>query len=237
MMPSARLTRFFSAGPVRAWCSAAPGALTRRRAPLFAGLAVQAAISLMVAMPAAAQSFDEPNPRATTAADAAEGLAQKPLLTGAGRIAAAPDSSRGALADPSVWRKAIPNCKKFEVDSDGGFTARGPLDGGILASEYKLKLRFIDSGTPDVTLLAYELKAGMLGDGEGFMRLSLSEQDGETLVDYQMSGRFRGLYAKSLKDYLRENGEAWMVGLMKESAAGAVPRPALLRQPARQPGL
>ena len=101
-----------------------------------------------------------------------------------------------ALNDPEVLRRCIPGCESLEKTSDTELEAKIMAAIGPVRTRFNTVLRLEDLNPPKSYTLIGEGKAVAAGFGRGTARVTLSEQEGSTLLAYEADLRVGGKLAQ-----------------------------------------
>ena len=110
------------------------------------------------------------------------------------------DSSREdvwlALNDPEMLRKCIPGCESLDRISDTELTAQVMAAIGPVRARFNTRLSLENLNPPESYTLIGESKAGAAGFGRGSADVTLTENDGGTLLSYTADFRVGGKLAQ-----------------------------------------
>ena len=110
------------------------------------------------------------------------------------------DSSREdvwlALNDPEMLRKCIPGCESLDRISDTELTAQVMASIGPVRARFNTRLSLENLNPPESYTLVGESKAGAAGFGRGSADVTLTENDGGTLLSYTADFRVGGKLAQ-----------------------------------------
>ncbi len=110
------------------------------------------------------------------------------------------DSSREdvwrALNDPEMLRKCIPGCESLDRISDTELTAQVMAAIGPVRARFNTRLSLENLNPPESYTLVGESKAGAAGFGRGSADVTLTENDGGTLLSYTADFRVGGKLAQ-----------------------------------------
>jgi carbon monoxide dehydrogenase subunit G len=101
-----------------------------------------------------------------------------------------------ALNDPEMLKKCIPGCETLEKISDTELTARVMASIGPVRARFLTKLSLEDLNPPESYTLVGESKAGVAGFGRGAAYVTLTENDGGTLLTYTADFKVGGKLAQ-----------------------------------------
>jgi carbon monoxide dehydrogenase subunit G len=117
-------------------------------------------------------------------------------ISGSHRIPAPRNAVWAGLKDPGVLRECIPGCERIEKLSDG------TLEGAVAAKIGPLKTAFsgratVDSSSPPERFaISVRGADAAAGSGEGRAEVTLTEEDGATVVSYAGSAEVEGKIAQ-----------------------------------------
>ena len=101
-----------------------------------------------------------------------------------------------ALNDPEVLKAAIPGCESLELDGDNRFNARIIAKVGPVKAKFNFKVELNDLDPPNSYTINGEGQGGAAGFAKGSARVTLQEQDGGTLLSYQVKANVGGKLAQ-----------------------------------------
>jgi carbon monoxide dehydrogenase subunit G len=101
-----------------------------------------------------------------------------------------------ALNDPEILQRCIPGCESLERLSDTELQARVMVAIGPVRARFNTSLMLQDLNPPQSYTLVGESKAGAAGFGRGQAHVTLSEQDGGTLLVYEADFKVGGKLAQ-----------------------------------------
>jgi uncharacterized protein len=111
------------------------------------------------------------------------------------RVGARADAVWLALSDPEVLAQCIPGCQAITRIGDDAFTAAVRASVGDFTGLFTAEIAVSDLDPPHAYTLEVSVKAGAAGSGKGSARISLIEEDGDTLVLHEVEGRLAGRLA------------------------------------------
>lgn len=117
-------------------------------------------------------------------------------LTGSVRISARREDVWTALNDPAVLERCIPGCDGMEREGEDTFTARVAAKVGPVSAKFSGKVTLRDIDRPNGYTLAGEGTGGVAGFGKGEAQVTLTEEDGVTVVSYTATGKVGGKLAQ-----------------------------------------
>jgi hypothetical protein len=101
-----------------------------------------------------------------------------------------------ALNDPAMLKKCIPGCESLEKISDTELTASVMASIGPVRARFITKLSLENLNPPESYTLVGESKAGVAGFGRGAAYVTLTENDGGTLLTYTADFKVGGKLAQ-----------------------------------------
>jgi uncharacterized protein len=154
-------------------------------------------------------------------------------MTGEQRIPAPQKEVWEALNDVEILRLAIPGCQEVDKKSDTEFTAKVKLSIGPVKASFSGEVTLSDIDAPNGYTLTGQGSGGVAGFGKGEAKVSLREEDGETIITYtahasvggklaQIGQRLIDSTAKKLAGQFFKSFEAYFVEKNKETDAGSV---------------
>jgi carbon monoxide dehydrogenase subunit G len=118
-------------------------------------------------------------------------------ISGEYRLSLGQQEVWNALLDPAVLRRCIPGCEKLEQLGDDQYRATVKTTIGPVKAPFASTLKITNSNPPESYRLEGERKAGAVGFGKGFSDVTLTEEDGVTVLRYsaefQVGGRLAQL--------------------------------------------
>ncbi|KLN62549.1 carbon monoxide dehydrogenase [Kiloniella spongiae] len=101
-----------------------------------------------------------------------------------------------ALNNPEILKHSIPGCETVEKTSDTEFQASMTAKFGPVKAKFKGQVTLSDMNPPNSYTLIGEGKGGAAGFGKGEAKVSLEEQDGQTLLNYSVNAKVGGKLAQ-----------------------------------------
>ena len=101
-----------------------------------------------------------------------------------------------ALNDPEMLKKCIPGCESLEKVSDTELTAKVMAAIGPVRARFNTKLSLENLNPPESYTLVGESKSGAAGFGRGSADVTLTENDGGTLLSYVADFKVGGKLAQ-----------------------------------------
>lgn len=117
-------------------------------------------------------------------------------MTGSRVIAADRDTVWAALLSPEVLKECVPGCQSLEGSADEGFTATVVQKVGPVKATFKGVVTLQDRLPPDSLTLSGEGKGGAAGFAKGAAKVTLSEEEGGTLLEYNVDAKVGGKLAQ-----------------------------------------
>jgi len=159
-------------------------------------------------------------------------------MTGEQRIPAPKQVVWDALNDVEALKASIPGCKEVEKKSDTEFSALVQIAVGPVKATFKGEVTLSNIDAPNGYTLAGQGTGGGAGFGKGSAEVTLTEENGETIVSYnahasvggklaQIGQRLIDSTAKKLTKQFFENFAAYITAQqgpaedLKEEAAPA----------------
>ena len=105
-------------------------------------------------------------------------------MSGEYRISAPQEQVWRALNDPDILQKAIPGCRRIGKVSDTELTATVVAKFGPVKAIFSGRVTLSDLDPPRGYTISGEGEGGAVGFGKGSAKVTLSEEDGETLLRY-----------------------------------------------------
>jgi carbon monoxide dehydrogenase subunit G len=101
------------------------------------------------------------------------------------------------LLDAAVLRRCIPGCEELEELADDRYRAKVKTSIGPVKATFLSELQITSKNPPESYRLEGEGKGGAMGFGKGYADVTLTEEDGATLLnykaDFQVGGRLAQL--------------------------------------------
>ena len=117
-------------------------------------------------------------------------------MTGQYRIAAPREKVWAALNDPKVLKACIPGCEEIVKLSDTEMDATAIVALGPVKAKFKGKVTLSDLNKPESYTLSGEGQGGAAGFAKGEAKVKLTDQGGETLLDYAVKANIGGKLAQ-----------------------------------------
>jgi carbon monoxide dehydrogenase subunit G len=117
-------------------------------------------------------------------------------MTGEYRIEAPRETVWAALNDPEVLKRCIAGCEELEKASDTEFTATVKAKVGPVSAKFAGAVTLSDLDPPAGYTITGEGKAGAAGFAKGGAKVALTEDDGATVLTYDVEARIGGKLAQ-----------------------------------------
>ena len=117
-------------------------------------------------------------------------------IKGEYKIAAPREKVFAALNDPSVLKACIPGCESLEKVSDTEMTAKVRLRIGPVSASFTGKVTLSDIDPPNGYKISGEGQGGVAGFAKGGAVVTLREDGGETVLDYNADAQVGGKIAQ-----------------------------------------
>jgi len=117
-------------------------------------------------------------------------------INGEYQISISQEAVWAALNDPEVLKQCIPGCESLEKESDTEFSAKVTMAIGPVKARFNTHLSLEDLNPPESYTIVGESKAGAAGFGRGKARVTLTPQDGGTLLRYDADFKVGGKLAQ-----------------------------------------
>jgi len=101
-----------------------------------------------------------------------------------------------ALNDADVLRRAIPGCESLERVSETQFEATVAAKIGPVRAKFTGNVQLSDLDPPESYTISGEGKGGAAGFAKGGARVTLTEEDGGTRLDYAVDAQVGGKLAQ-----------------------------------------
>ncbi|MEE8516793.1 MAG: carbon monoxide dehydrogenase subunit G [Alphaproteobacteria bacterium] len=117
-------------------------------------------------------------------------------MSGEHRIPASIQAVWDALNDPEVLKASIPGCESVDKVSDTEFTAKVTMAVGPVKARFKGQVKLTDIDAPNGYTITGKGSGGAAGFGEGNAKVTLVEEDGETVLSYTAHASVGGKLAQ-----------------------------------------
>jgi carbon monoxide dehydrogenase subunit G len=117
-------------------------------------------------------------------------------IKGEYRIAASREKVFSALNDPAVLQACIPGCESLDKTSDTEMTAKVRLRIGPVSAAFTGKVTLSDLDPPNGYRISGEGQGGAAGFAKGGAVVTLREDAGDTLLNYNVDAQVGGKIAQ-----------------------------------------
>lgn len=117
-------------------------------------------------------------------------------MSGEYRIPASREAVWAALNDADVLLKTIPGAEKVEKTSDTEFEAVAKAKVGPVSARFKGKVKLSDIDPPNGCTISGEGNGGAAGFAKGTARVNLADDNGVTVLTYQVNAQIGGKLAQ-----------------------------------------
>lgn len=117
-------------------------------------------------------------------------------MTGETVIPAPRERVWAALNDPDILKSAIPGCDEIVKQSETEMTAKVTAKVGPVKAKFTGEVTLSDLDPPSSYTISGEGKGGPAGFAKGGAKVSLSDQDGGTLLSYEVHANVGGKLAQ-----------------------------------------
>jgi len=100
------------------------------------------------------------------------------------------------LNDPEVLKACIPGCEQLDKLSDTEFQATSTMKVGPVKARWKGKVTLSDLDPPNGYKISGEGEGGVAGFAKGGAAVALSDNDGGTLLSYNVEAQIGGKLAQ-----------------------------------------
>ncbi|MGH6780089.1 MAG: SRPBCC family protein [Bradyrhizobium sp.] len=100
------------------------------------------------------------------------------------------------LNDPDVLRACIPGCEELEKTDEHSFRAVAKMKVGPVSARFKGKVNLSDLDPPNGYRISGEGEGGVAGFAKGGAQVKLADQDGGTLLSYDVEAQIGGKLAQ-----------------------------------------
>ena len=116
-------------------------------------------------------------------------------LTGEYRISAPREKVWEALNDPEVLKQCIDGCQELTKDSDTQFSAKVTAKVGPVKAKFAGKVTLSELDPPNGYRISGEGQGGVAGFAKGGATVKLTEDAGETILNYEATAEVGGKLA------------------------------------------
>jgi uncharacterized protein len=117
-------------------------------------------------------------------------------MTGERRIPAPRQTVWNALNDPEVLRASIPGCQTLEKLSDTEMKATAAVKIGPISARFSGNVLLADMDPPNGYTISGEGQGGVAGFAKGGAKVNLAEDNGDTLLRYEVHAQVGGKLAQ-----------------------------------------
>ena len=117
-------------------------------------------------------------------------------MTGERRIAAPRQTVWNALNNPEVLRASIPGCETLEKLSDTSMKATAAVKIGPISARFAGNVLLSDMDPPNSYTISGEGQGGVAGFAKGGAKVNLAEDNGDTLLRYEVHAQVGGKLAQ-----------------------------------------
>ena len=117
-------------------------------------------------------------------------------MNGEVQLAASRDAVWAKLNDPEVLKACIPGCEELTTTDENGFQAVAKLKVGPVSARFKGKVTLSDLDPPNGYKISGEGEGGVAGFAKGAATVTLIDQDGGTLLKYDVEAQIGGKLAQ-----------------------------------------
>ena len=106
------------------------------------------------------------------------------------------DTVWAALNDTTILQQAMPGCESFDATGENTFEARLVTKIGSVKAKFKFDVELSDQDPPNGYTISGAGQGGAAGFAKGSASVSLTEQDGATLLAYNVQANVGGKLAQ-----------------------------------------
>lgn len=117
-------------------------------------------------------------------------------MTGDVQLPAAREVVWDKLNDPAVLKACIPGCEELTKSGDNQFEAVAKMKVGPVSARFKGKVTLTDLDPPNGYRISGEGEGGVAGFAKGGATVVLAEQEGGTLLTYNVEAQIGGKLAQ-----------------------------------------
>jgi uncharacterized protein len=117
-------------------------------------------------------------------------------MSGEVRLAAPREAVWQKLNDAAVLKQCIPGCEELDKTSDTAFRAIATIKIGPVKARFKGHVELSDLDPPNGYRISGEGEGGVAGFAKGAATVKLAEQDGGTLLAYNVESQIGGKLAQ-----------------------------------------
>lgn len=117
-------------------------------------------------------------------------------MNGEVQLRASRETVWAKLNDPQVLKACIPGCEELEPTDEGGFRAIAKIKVGPVSARFKGRVTLSDLNPPKGYKITGEGEGGVAGFAKGGATVALVEQEGGTLLTYDVEAQIGGKLAQ-----------------------------------------
>jgi carbon monoxide dehydrogenase subunit G len=117
-------------------------------------------------------------------------------MNGEVQLPASRETVWAKLNDPEVLKACIPGCEELEPTDEGGFRAIAKIKVGPVSARFKGRVTLSDLDPPKGYKITGEGEGGVAGFAKGGATVALVEQEGGTLLTYDVEAQIGGKLAQ-----------------------------------------
>ncbi len=117
-------------------------------------------------------------------------------MTGEVQLPASREVVWDKLNDPAVLKACIPGCEELTRSGDNQFEASAKMKVGPVSARFKGKVTLSDLDPPNGYRISGEGEGGVAGFAKGGATVALAEQEGGTLLTYNVEAQIGGKLAQ-----------------------------------------
>ncbi|MBL6745378.1 MAG: carbon monoxide dehydrogenase subunit G [Pseudomonadales bacterium] len=134
------------------------------------------------------------------------------------------DTVWAALNDTTILQQAMPGCESFDATGENTFEARLVTKIGPVKAKFKFDVELSDQDPPNGYTISGAGQGGAAGFAKGSASVSLTEQDGATLLAYNVQanvgGKLAQLGARLIDGVAKKMADEFFENFKKIVAAG-----------------
>jgi len=134
------------------------------------------------------------------------------------------DTVWAALNDTTILQQAMPGCESFDATGENTFEARLVTKIGPVKAKFKFDVELSDLDPPNGYTISGAGQGGAAGFAKGSASVSLTEQDGATLLAYNVQanvgGKLAQLGARLIDGVAKKMADEFFENFKKIVAAG-----------------
>lgn len=117
-------------------------------------------------------------------------------MTGEVQLPASREVVWDKLNDPDVLKACIPGCEELTKSGDNQFEAVAKMKVGPVSARFKGRVTLADLDPPNGYRISGEGEGGVAGFAKGGATVALAEQEGGTLLTYNVEAQIGGKLAQ-----------------------------------------